>query len=94
MMKFDQEFVRDIAQGNYDQRMRTQYISQLQVILREAEKGEFSVVFEKEDIPLECIYWLKDKGFEIYTDTGENDDWFEMEDFNDAFRANRIKVVW
>lgn len=94
MIKFDQQFVHDIAQENYDQQMRAKHTSILQRILREAEKGDFSVVLEKDEIPLECIYWLNDKGFEIYTDTGENDDWFEMEDFNDAFRANRIKVVW
>lgn len=86
--------MRDIAQDMYDQKMRTKYTIILQDILREAENGEFSIVFKKENIPLECIYWLKDKDFEIYTDIGDNDDWFEMEDFNDAFRANRIKVVW
>jgi hypothetical protein len=91
---FDQKFVRDIAQDMYDQKMRTKYTVILQDILREAENGEFSIIFKKENIPLECIYWLKDKDFEIYTDTGDNDDWFEMEDFNDAFSANRIKVVW
>ena len=94
MKVFDQPFVRDIAQDAYDQQMRTKYTPILQAILREAEKGGFSVIFKKDDIALECMYWLKDKKFEIYTDTGENDDWFELEDFNDAFRANRIKVVW
>lgn len=94
MKTFDQAFVHEIAQDMYDQKMRTKYTSILQIILREAENGAFSVVFNKEEIPLECIYWLKDKNFEIYTDVGENDDWFEMEDFNDAFHANRIKVVW
>lgn len=74
--------------------MRTKYTPILQAILREAEQGNFSSIFKKEEMPLECLYWLKDKGFEIYTDVGENDDWFEVEDFDDAFRANRIKVVW
>ena len=94
MKIFDQPFVREVAQDIYDQKMRTKHLNILQTILREAEQGEFSVVLNKEDIPLECIYWLKDKKFEIYTDTGDNDDWFEMEDFDDAMRANRIKVVW
>lgn len=94
MKTFDQAFVHDVAQDMYDQKMRTKYISVLQDILCEAENGEFSIIFKKDNLPLECIYWLKDKGFEIYTDVGENDDWFEVEDFDDAFRANRIKVVW
>lgn len=94
MMKFDQPFVREIAQENYDQQMRAKHTPILQAILREAEKGDFSVEFKKSDITLECVVWLKDKGFEIYTDTGDDDEWFEMEDFNDAFKANRIKVVW
>ena len=96
MKIFDQKFVRDVAQDIYDQKMRTQYLDILQTILRAAEKGEFSVELKKNDIALECVYWLKDKGFEIYTDTGENDDWFELDtdDFNTIFTANRIKVVW
>ena len=94
MKTFDQAFVHDVAQDMYDQKMRTKYVSILQNILCAAENGEFSVIFKKDRLPLECIYWLKDKDFEIYTDVGENDDWFEVEDFNDAFRANRIKVVW
>lgn len=94
MMKFDQPFVREIAQENYDQYMRAKYTSILQGILRQAERGEFAAIFKKEDITLECMYWLKDKQFELYIDTGNDDDWFELEDFNDAFRANRIKVVW
>ena len=96
MKIFDQKFVREVAQDIYDQRMRTENLPVLQVILREAERGEFSVIFKKDDIALECIYWLADKGFEIYTDTGENDDWFELdaEDYNMIFQANRIKVVW
>ena len=96
MKIFDQSFVREVAQDMYDQKMRTKYTSILQEILREAETGEFSMTFKREEIPLECIYWLKDKGFEIYTDTGDNDDWFELdaEDFDNIFKANRIKVVW
>ena len=96
MKTFDQKFVREVAQDIYDQRMRTQHLDILQAILREAEQGEFSTIFDKEKIPLECIYWLKDKGFEIYTDEGDNDDWFEMEgeDFSTIFKAKRIKVVW
>jgi hypothetical protein len=96
MKTFDQKFVREVAQDVYDQRMRTEHIGILQSILREAERGEFSAEFKREDITLECVYWLKDKGFEIYTDTGNNDDWFELEaeDFDSVFRANRIKVVW
>lgn len=96
MKIFNQKFVREIAQDVYDQRMRTIYINILQVILREAEKGEFSVVFNKEDIPLECIYWLQEKEFEIYTDIGKDDNWFELEpdNFESIFKANRIKVVW
>lgn len=94
MKTFDQPFVREVAQDIYDQRMRTKYLNILQLILREAEKGEFSVIFEKDKIPLECIYWLKDKNFEIYTDKGYNDEWFEFDDMNSAFSAKRIKVVW
>lgn len=96
MINFDQAFVREIAQDNYDQQMRTKHTSILQEILRKAERGEFSIIFYKKDIALECVYWLKEKGFEIYIDEGNNDDWFELEsdDFNSIFRANRIKVVW
>lgn len=94
MMKFDQPFVKEIAQENYDQQMRTKYTSILQGILRQAEQGEFSAIFNKENITLECMYWLKDKQFELYIDAGDNDDWFELEDFNDAFTAKRIQVVW
>lgn len=94
MKTFDQPFVRDIAQDIYDQQMRTKHTPILQAILREAEQGNFSAIFKKKEMPLECLYWLKDKGFEIYTDVGENDDWYEVEDFDAAFRANRIKVVW
>ena len=74
--------------------MRTEYLNVLQTILREAEKGEFSVTLQKDKIPLECLYWLKDKGFEIYTDRGYNDEWFEFEDIGGVFNAKRIKVVW
>lgn len=94
MKTFDQPFVRDIAQGMYDQQMRTKYTSILQNILREAENGEFSIIFKKDNLPLECIYWLKDKGFELYTDRGNDDEWFEFEDMDSAFNAKRIKVVW
>lgn len=94
MKTFDQSFVREIAQDMYDQKMRTKYTSILQEILREAENGEFSMIFKKEEIPLECIYWLKDKGFEIYTDKTNNDDWFEFEDMEDALDARRVQVVW
>lgn len=96
MKIFDQPFVHDIAQDIYDQQMRTKHTPILQQILRVAENGAFSIIFKKEEIPLECIYWFKDKGFEIYIDEGNNDDWFELEsdDFNDIFKANRIKVVW
>lgn len=94
MKTFDQPFVRDIAQDMYDQQMRTKYTSILQNILREAENGEFSIIFKKDNLPLECIYWLKDKGFELYTDRGNDDEWFEFEDMDSAFNAKRIKVVW
>ena len=94
MKTFDQAFVHEIAQDMYDQKMRTKYTSILQIILREAENGAFSVVFNKEEIPLECIYWLKDKNFEIYTDTGYNDEWFEFTDIENALEAKRVKVVW
>ena len=94
MKTFDQPFVRDIAQDMYDQQMHTKYTSILQDILREAENGEFSIIFKKDNLPLECIYWLKDKGFELYTDRGNDDEWFEFEDMDSAFNAQRIKVVW
>lgn len=94
MKIFDQPFVRDIAQDIYDQQMRTKYTPILQAILREAEQGNFSIIFKKEKMPLECLYWLKDKGFELYTDRGNNDEWFEFEDMDGAFNAKRIKVVW
>lgn len=94
MKTFDQAFVREVAQDMYDQKMRTKYTSILQIILREAENGAFSVVFDKEEIPLECIYWLKDKNFEIYTDTGYNDEWFEFTDIENALKSKRVKVVW
>ncbi len=94
MKTFDQPFVREVAQDIYDQRMRTKYLNILQLILREAEQGEFAVVFKKEQIPLECLYWLKDKGFELYTDRGYKDEWFEFTDMDGAFNAKRIKVVW
>ena len=94
MTKFDQPFVHEIAQDNYDQQMRVKSTPILQAILREAEKGEFSVILKKDEIPLDCLYWLKDKGFELYTDRGFKDEWFEFEDMNGAFNAKRIKVVW
>ena len=94
MKTFDQAFVHDVAQDMYDQKMRTKYVSILQNILCAAENGEFSVIFKKDHLPLECIYWLKDKGFELYTDRGNNDEWFEFEDMDSAFNAKRIKVVW
>jgi hypothetical protein len=94
MKTFDQPFVREVAQDIYDQRMRTKYLNILQLILREAEQGEFAVIFKKEEIPLECLYWLKDKGFELYTDRGYKDEWFEFTDMDGAFNAKRIKVVW
>ena len=94
MKIFDQPFVHDIAQDIYDQQMRTKHTPLLQKILRVAENGGFSIIFKKEEIPLECVYWFKDKGFELYTDRGNNDEWFEFEDMDGAFNAKRIKVVW
>ena len=94
MKTFDQAFVHDVAQDMYDQKMRTKYVSILQNILCEAENGEFSIIFKKDNLPLECIYWLKDKGFELYTDRGYKDEWFEFQDIDGIFNAKRIKVVW
>ena len=94
MKIFDQKFVREVAQDIYDQRMRTENIDVLQAILREAERGEFTITFNKDEISLECIFWLKDKGFELYTDRGYDDEWFEFKDFDSALNAKRIKVVW
>lgn len=94
MKTFNQPFVHDIAQDMYDQQMRTKYTDKLQLVLREAEQGKFAVTFRKEEIPLECIYWFKDKGFEIYTDKGFNDEWFEFKEMDEAINAKRIKVVW
>lgn len=80
------------AENNY---ITNKYEDLLNDMLNIANKGEYCIELPREKIPVELMNWLIDQGFELYTDTGKDNDWENTANFYfNVFHANRIKIVW
>lgn len=93
-MIYKQEQLHNRAVERQNAIMCERYAYVLTALNRAADQGWFSLVFERDEIKAECVIWLRDNGFEVYSDTGENDDWEFIDSIERIFRANKIKVVW
>lgn len=93
-MSINQQMLHERTIKSIDAKMADKYVYIITLLNKAADDGYFSLIFDKDEIKTECVFWLEDKGFEIYADIGENDEWTRITSTEHILRANRIKVVW